>query len=985
MMEVIEQDFQIDNVQSFMTAIGDNDSLWNLLVGRVVSRFNDSVSYIIRHPDREEIKDKKYACGKVHAIQSQGISKIVIEIDYGEIFLISYKKESFVKEFNKIQPSFSYKYIAQLLRNQGKQEVLRKILDLQESNIKRNNLIAELKDSFEHNFLDSHNFYQVKCSEKISFKKYRFEKSSYVKLWIEQHLGFVPDIEQAAAIAAVEGHVQVIARAGSGKTSTLVNRALFLQKHCGVAPHEMLLLAFNRKAAEEIKERLTLELQESIPHVMTFHALAYALVHPKNSILFDEPDGQQTKSRTLQKVIDIYLKKPDFYEKMRILMLMHFRQDWERITSGGYDRTPEEMLRYRRSLPREGIDGTYVKSYGEKIIVDFLFEHNISYKYERNFPWGGINYRPDFTIGDDKGVVIEYFGLEGDPDYDAMSEEKRNYWHTKANWTLLELTPKIIKDEGVGYFLHLLQEELEYLGIKCNRLSEEEIWKRIKNRAIYHFTKVVEGFTQRCRKLSLTTEKLAEIINSHYCTSKGEEQFLELAYKFYQSYLEYLESTGEDDFDGLMQKAAAIVKSGQTIFRRKSGSGDLKHLRYVFIDEYQDFSELFYNLIAAVREQNPQASFFCVGDDWQAINGFAGSDLHFYQNFANFFQPSQKLYISTNYRSATSIVNIGNKLMQGFGNPASANQKQSGKVEIVDLVTFKPTHNELEEHPGDSLTPAILRIVDKVIKNGQEVVLICRKNSIPWDINYRNKRRISKNSTLERFLKLVHSYLPEDSRNKVTISTAHKYKGLEKDVVIILDAVPRCYPLIHPDLMFTRVFGDSIERVIDEERRLFYVALTRAVNHLFIVTETNNFSPFIEELTTRTKLSLVNWSEYPPFVGIIKRITVKVGNQAKKGGNGTFSIKHLLYREGYGWKQEEMVWCRTYPIEEFSVQHYFDSANWISHASGIEVTFYDDLENKLAIYHADRGLFNPVFDNLPKLENAAINIPDNANSDDVKF
>ena len=139
-----------------------------------------------------------------------------------------------------------------------------------------------------------------------------------------------------------------MARAGSGKTSTLVNRALFLQKHCGIAPGEMLLLAFNRKAAEEIRERLTVQLQGSVPHVMTFHALAYALVHPEDSILFDEPDGQQSKSRALQTLIDDYLRTPYFYEKIRALMMAHFREDWERIALGGYEKSPKEILRYRR-------------------------------------------------------------------------------------------------------------------------------------------------------------------------------------------------------------------------------------------------------------------------------------------------------------------------------------------------------------------------------------------------------------------------------------------------------------------------------------------------------------------------------------------------------------------------------------------------------------------------------------------------------------
>jgi len=301
----------------------------------------------------------------------------------------------------------------------------------------------------------------------------------------------------------------------------------------------------------------------------------------------------------------------------------------------------------------------------------------------------------------------------------------------------------------------------------------------------------------------------------------------------------------------------------------------------VLIDEYQDFSELFHRLIEAVREQNPQARFFCVGDDWQAINGFAGSDLRFYRGFATFFQPSCKLNIATNYRSATSIVDIGNTLMQGLGTPARAYKRELGMVEIADLSTFKPTQKELEDHPGDSFTPTVLRLVNKAIQDDKEVVLISRKNSLPW-LDFGKQQNTSRNGTLDRFLQLVCSYLPIDLRSKVTISTAHKYKGLEKKVVIVLDAVPRCYPLIHPDLIFTRVFGDSIERGVDEERRLFYVALTRAVERLFILTETNNVSPFLEEIRSRKAVPSINWSNYPPLVGSTKRITVKVDLTSKK-------------------------------------------------------------------------------------------------------
>ena len=230
--------------------------------------------------------------------------------------------------------------------------------------------------------------------------------------------------------------------------------------------------------------------------------------------------------------------------------------------------------------------------------------------------------------------------------------------------------------------------------------------------------------------------------------------------------------------------------------RERVHIGNLTRIRYVLIDEYQDFSELFHRLMQAVRAQNPHAHFFCVGDDWQAINGFAGSDLRFFQNFEQFFEDSHELPVATNYRSARTIVNVGNALMRGQGIPARAHKTMTGKVAIADLGTFEPTPQEERENLGDNSTLAVLRLVNKAINDDKRVVLLSRtNNSPPWYVNYRDQRNPSIESGLDRFLGLLRARLPDELAEKVTISTAHKYKGLQKDVVIVLDAVPQMLPV----------------------------------------------------------------------------------------------------------------------------------------------------------------------------------------------
>jgi DNA helicase-4 len=333
-------------------------------------------------------------------------------------------------------------------------------------------------------------------------------------------------------------------------------RTFFLIKHCAVSPDQILLLAFNKKAALEVKKRLLLLLRKeanehlivtitayqsnkstffknkdeleakavakvtqllevSLPFVMTFHALAYSIVHPEEAPLHDN-EIDQSLSRHTQLIIDDYLRDDKQHNLIKELMMAHFKEDWSKIISGGFHNNKEEFLLFRRSLPQQSLRGEYVKSYGEKLIADFLFEHDVNYKYERNHYWSNVNYRPDFTLftSDKSGLIIEYFGLSGDSDYDEMSEEKKLYWKSKPNWELLSYTPLDITRNGPELFKEKLKADIESRNFVCRPLSDEEIWLRCKDRAIDRFTGAIVSFIGRCRKLSLSHEELIERCNN---------------------------------------------------------------------------------------------------------------------------------------------------------------------------------------------------------------------------------------------------------------------------------------------------------------------------------------------------------------------------------------------------------------------------------------------------------------------------------------
>ncbi|MDR2165364.1 MAG: UvrD-helicase domain-containing protein [Zoogloeaceae bacterium] len=807
-------------------------------------------------------------------------------------------------------------------------------------------------------------------------------------------------------MTAVNGHAQVIARAGSGKTATLVNRAFFLLRHCHVDPDHIMMLAFNRKAATEIARRLcgllhqdaegkisrTFEkgkqtaspvknkreieeaaiyevaknLEIGLPHVMTFHALAYAVVLPREEILYDEEKANSSKqSRVLQTLIDETLRRSrDDYQRIKCLMLAHFREDWEHILDGHYADSQEELLRYRRNLSSLSLGGDPVKSGGEKRIADFLFEHGglhpkgheghtaaFTYRHEYPFEMDGRPYRPDFTVFFPKkqekktGIVIEYFGMAGDPDYDADAEKKREYWRNRKDYIFIELSRK---DIASGGFREKLKDVLRKYHLPCERLGEEEIWERIKDRAIGRYTRATVNFIGRCRQQALSPDELKEKIQAHHVLSDVEAQFLELAREFYAAYLERLQRDGQEDFCGLMLRAAENVNGGNTRFRRRARDGDLKDLRYLCIDEFQDFSELFYRLFTAIRKQAPNLALFCVGDDWQAINGFAGSDLRFFREFRQYFGDFQRFALTVNYRSASGIVETGNALMIGQGKEASAcDTGDPGIARLADARDFDPCFSERESDcykKYDRQTMMVTRIVHKALQDKLPVVLLNRTNR-------------------DDYLERVRDLFPENQRKWISFSTAHGYKGLEKPVVIILDALARRYPLIHPDWVFMRVLGDSLEKIDAEERRLFYVALTRARERLFVLTDKSQRSHFLEKLP----LQAINWEEYPPPEIIERHVQMQVKNLVNTPrDSGTYAI-HASLKTDYNWDGQNRFWWRNFPsgnclqaLTERRLPDFLQDETWLRQAAHVEIRFLDDEKQVLARFQIDEAGSVPV-------------------------
>lgn len=796
---------------------------------------------------------------------------------------------------------------------------------------RKHHAVERLRGAFEQDFLSADLILgEATDAGLVTAQELDQLKAEFVQDWCALQLPWGLDREQALAVATSGRDVRVVARAGSGKTRVIVARAAFLIKHCRVATREMVLLAFNATAAKEMKKRLKEVLGDDLPHVMTFHALAHALVHPDEELIYDDSgSGQLVLSRQIQAVIDERIRSAEGRSEIRDLMLLSFREDWERIVAGGYQYTIKDYLAYRRSLTRESLGGEFVKSFGEKVIANALFENDVGYVYEKGFWWSGSRYRPDFTIptGKAAGVIIEYFGLAGDPDYDAESALKRAYWDDRPGWTLIEFTPADLMQDGVDEFVDRLLGQLRSLGIVLRSRSEEEIWELIKDRATDRFTRAMQIFVSRARKRNLTVKDLRALAQEHTPVSQAEAMFVNVGIGIYGGYRDRLVAQSMEDFDGLIWRAVDNVARGTTRFRRDRGreQGDLARVRFLLIDEFQDFSEPFARLVNAIRAASGHTEVFCVGDDWQAINSFAGSDLTYFHDFEKSFVRPITRSIPTNYRSSASIVALGNAVMIGKGQPSLANIESLGRTQRIDFGEFEPSAVELDRHQNDEITPAVLRLTWMYLNEGTNVVVLTRTNRIPWPVPF------AMADSLERFQGHLRSFLPEEDRPRLSVSTAHKYKGLETGAVIVLDAIERSYPLIHPNWQFTRIFGDSLAAIEAEERRLFYVAVTRAKASLTLVTERNRESPYLEELKGRTNLPLVTWADLVPPPSLTgARLEIRVEG---------FEVRDLLKNAGYHFSSAGRYWRRAVPSEGFVVDSLL-AQPWAQ--SGVRISVLDE-------------------------------------------
>ena len=673
------------------------------------------------------------------------------------------------------------------------------------------------------------------------------------------------DEEQIKAILSDEDYSLIIAGAGTGKTTTMAAKVKYLVDICNVNPQEILVMSYTKKATEELDKRIRLDF--GIPvNVTTFHSLGLMYIRSifkdrkcsvvddnvKNKIFLQYlTDRLFAKKESLKKLIEVFsqdnlVKFGDFFKKnyMNYNTYEEFFKAYKEFRiSQITDLDSHINMQLDHDYNQENIytiKNELVKSKGEAMIANFLFMHNISYDYEKVYPELLDNnkpYHPDFTVylGSEE-IYIEYFGLS-EVDDGKYNRYKKNMIE-KIKYHRIHHNKFIGLDYNEGQnLLSNLRISLEHLGFNLEKKDNREIISKLLDRhslgQVYSLRNLYFNCIEKIK--SSVNRNLADTIIKNYLNdllNPDEKEISEIQYRFiwdfYKYYQKFLFSSPSEykfDFPDMIYYANKYIS--------RANDKEL-NFKYLVIDEYQDISQDKYTLVNNIIIKN-HAKIVAVGDDWQSIYAFNGSKIGYIYNFQKYFPYAKILYISRTYRNSKELIRYSGKFV--MKNPMQIKK---------DLISAKSIENPIRFIEFDDEVNKVKELIINIYLKHPDykVLILARKNKnikeLFNDENFRDS--VGTKVTLAGF---------EDI--KIDAMSIHKSKGLTYDEVIII-GLDRDFPIENrSNFWIEELFRpkDNEERyAYAEERRVFYVALTRTKNHVFLLVNNDSSlrSPFIEEL-----------------------------------------------------------------------------------------------------------------------------------------
>jgi DNA helicase-4 len=636
--------------------------------------------------------------------------------------------------------------------------------------------------------------------------------------------------QQREAIVRDEDNALIVAGAGTGKTSTVAGKVGYVLRRGLATPDEVLLLAFTRKAAKELGDRVG-QLFGAPVQVRTFHALGLEIIgaaEGRRPALCKEAESPKARRDTLDELVaELAAADPGFAWDLVNFQAYHrapYRSAWEFESVGDY-------YAHLRDIELLSLKGEQLRSLEEVEIANFLTLHGVRYEYEAQYPVDTANparrqYRPDFFLPD-AGIYIEHFGVD---EYDRPPPwftdlDRRRYvadmeWkrgvHREHKTTLIE-TYSWQRRRGI--LLDALHGRLREAGVVLRPVSGHEVLADLNAAGVIEpVCELLGTFLSLFKSGGCTIEEVSDRVLAGPAGDRSR-LFLRVFGAVHDRYEALLDSRGEIDFDDMIGRAAEHVRAG----RYRSP------FRYVVVDEFQDISRGRAGLIRALRDQVAGCRMFCVGDDWQSIYRFAGSDVSLMSRFGEHFGFTRQTLLETTFRFPDRLARFSSAFV--LKNPAQLRKTLTTlKTDDRPPVTVYMTDGE-----ADAL-PRVLGDIAKDAGPGPGPVTVAVLNRYNFQAKGDDYRR-----------QLRRDFPTLD----VTLLTAHAAKGLEADYVVVdnLRAGRYGFPTeVTDDPLLSLVLARPDEHPHAEERRLFYVALTRSRTRAALIADAGRPSCFVREI-----------------------------------------------------------------------------------------------------------------------------------------
>ena len=651
------------------------------------------------------------------------------------------------------------------------------------------------------------------------------------KLFFDDQDNLSLTTNQRKTIVIDEANNLAVAGAGTGKTLTLVSKAGYILEKKLANPEEILILAYAREVKLELEERIKRNYDAEID-VRTYHSFGREIIGKSTGskpLLSELSFDDDLLQKTLQGFLQTRMKDLKFTNVVNsyfVFYLNPIENDLDISTQSEYDE-------YLKSIQIRTLRGEIVKSLAELEIANFFYLNGINYEYEKEYvvktsSETRIQYTPDFYLTD-YNIWIEHIGIDSNcntpPGVDRWEYLDSWYWkrkiHRENSTDLLETYSYQYTE---GNLIKMLDAQLSVRDAEFSKIPEEQIYERLKSLGeVSQFVGLIKKFLKLYKSSTYTLSELREKTWA-YPFAKRYLAFLDIFEPLLEDYQSILSETDRIDFDDMINNATDHIQKG----------GYKSPFKYILVDEFQDISQSRYRLLKSLTDQNWRTKTFCVGDDWQSIYRFTSSDLAIMTSFEKYFTPCEIMFLNETFRFNEKIADFSSKFI--MKNPAQYEKtlvSRPSQDAAIKLIWYSDLN--------DGINIALEDIKKQAV--GSEVFLLGRYNKQYYnDLDHKKYTKLKTGSQIK---------LIEEDNLDTKLFTIHSSKGKQADHVILFGLQSGTYGFpcgIEDDPILNLVLSEDDRYPNSEERRVFYVGVTRAKNTVYLLANRDRISLFVSEI-----------------------------------------------------------------------------------------------------------------------------------------